>query len=722
MSGPKLSEYELEQLRKAELERIQREIENLHANILRIKKDIFSETEWCRHELDQMERQINLVNGCSLSEEERSQAHSIIASERQRICDLLRSMDAITSHVITHPNELKEVQAEERHIRDFWSRLIESKAMILTDRIEYESVMANVAEKIKGTLGCSTLSLAEAMYANILGQNSALAKVMDVIKRSVVGRGGVSNNRPKGVLFFAGPTGTGKTETAKALARNIFGDESCCLRFDMAEYKQSHSDQKLLGAPPGYIGYEAGGQLTNAVRDNPFSIILFDEIEKAHPSILDKFLQILDDGRLTDGQGNTVYFSESIIIFTSNKGIVGTVSEVDEFGNRIEKNKQLIDPKNCVTHKEMQAKVIDGIRNYFKYELGRPELPQIINLLVHKVYTSTGWNSKDRIKPNEEREYPTINTMIQLIDEVIDEIRYSSKYPETAENMRGVIRGRLLSIIQGAMNDVLNTTNNISIEEMFSTSAVVELDDFAETNKTFMSGLLALKTYEYSRNSDYGSKTKRLLIIEEAHNIVPNTEQKRVSSNIAMCSNHFTSMLAEVAAYGTGLVIIDQRPTAVSPAVVANTGTKIIHNLQAGEDKTAVGASLGLTETEVNMISDLKVGQAIVKIPNSSEKCRVNINRNLIEANVVNWGVLFLGSNQQRYISPGVAPSERSYFLSCGSSAEAIINCLSFAELRLHRLMDFPEKMLYAGELLNTIKTSVRNKRQILYEVFEVVR
>lgn len=217
--------------------------------------------------------------------------------------------------------------------------------------------------------------LQEDLYSNILGQRNALEKVMDVIKRSVVGlNGGATGNRPKGVLFFAGPTGTGKTETAKKLASNLFGDESCCLRFDMAEYKQSHSDQKLLGAPPGYVGYEAGGQLTNAVRDNPFSIILFDEIEKAHPSILDKFLQILDDGRLTDGQGNTVYFSESIIIFTSNKGIIGSVTEVDKTGNSVTRNRQLINPDICASHSETQAKVVAGIRDYFKYELGRPEL------------------------------------------------------------------------------------------------------------------------------------------------------------------------------------------------------------------------------------------------------------------------------------------------------------------------------------------------------------
>ena len=132
----------------------------------------------------------------------------------------------------------------------------------------------------------------------------------------------------------------------------------------MSEYGQSHSDQKLLGAPPGYVGYEAGGQLTNAVKNNPFSILLFDEIEKAHPSILDKFLQILEDGRMTDGQGNTVYFSETIIIFTSNLGIYQTTST----GER----KQVV--TSDLEYDEVQRKVREGIEHYFKLELGRPEI------------------------------------------------------------------------------------------------------------------------------------------------------------------------------------------------------------------------------------------------------------------------------------------------------------------------------------------------------------
>lgn len=201
----------------------------------------------------------------------------------------------------------------------------------------------------------------------VKGQDFALVKTLDVVKRAVTGMAGLqssSHAKPKGILFFAGPTGTGKTETAKTLAEKLFGDESCCIRFDMSEYSQSHSDQKLLGAPPGYVGYESGGQLTNAIKENPFSILLFDEIEKAHPSIFDKFLQILEDGRMTDGQGNTVYFSECIIIFTSNLGIFAR----NAYGER-EPN-VTIDMK----YEEVQKRVRQAIEDYFKLELGRPEI------------------------------------------------------------------------------------------------------------------------------------------------------------------------------------------------------------------------------------------------------------------------------------------------------------------------------------------------------------
>lgn len=201
----------------------------------------------------------------------------------------------------------------------------------------------------------------------VKGQEFAMTKTLDVIKRAITGMSGLqgsSHSRPKGVLFFAGPTGTGKTETAKTLAEILFGHENCCIRFDMSEYGQSHSDQKLLGAPPGYVGYEAGGQLTNAVKNNPFSILLFDEIEKAHPSILDKFLQILEDGRMTDGQGNTVYFSETIIIFTSNLGIY-TLND---------KGERQANVTSDMSYQEMSTKVKEAIADYFKLQLGRPEI------------------------------------------------------------------------------------------------------------------------------------------------------------------------------------------------------------------------------------------------------------------------------------------------------------------------------------------------------------
>lgn len=202
----------------------------------------------------------------------------------------------------------------------------------------------------------------------VKGQHAAVVKTLDILKRSVMGLTGAQaragGSRPRGVLFFAGPTGVGKTELAKTLTQLVFGDERAYIRFDMSEFAEEHASARLLGAPPGYIGYDSGGELTNAVREKPFSVVLFDEIEKAHPRILDKFLQILEDGRLTDGRGDTAYFSETILIFTSNLGIYVE----DESGRRVQ-NVRPGDPYETV-----EAKVRDAIGDYFKYRLSRPEI------------------------------------------------------------------------------------------------------------------------------------------------------------------------------------------------------------------------------------------------------------------------------------------------------------------------------------------------------------
>jgi AAA domain (Cdc48 subfamily) len=164
----------------------------------------------------------------------------------------------------------------------------------------------------------------EELSQGVIGQESAIEAVKDML---IVARVGLNTStkegrsgKPKGVFFFVGSTGVGKTELAKAMTKLVFGNEEALARFDMSEYREESADQKLMGASPGYIGYESGGQLTNRVIEQPYSILLFDEIEKANPKILDKFLQILDDGRLTDGKGQTAYFNQTVIIFTSNIG------------------------------------------------------------------------------------------------------------------------------------------------------------------------------------------------------------------------------------------------------------------------------------------------------------------------------------------------------------------------------------------------------------------
>ena len=281
------------------------------------------------------------------------------------------------SYYSEHQDELEKIQNRFVALTEGFSftelnglrRLCKNESISMRDMCDVIDLYKyGIRENPWKSLDLSNLEKAEEMFEKrVKGQQAAITKTLDVIKRASTGMSGLqssSHSRPKGVLFFAGPTGTGKTETAKTLSEILFGDENCCIRFDMSEYGQSHSDQKLLGAPPGYVGYEAGGQLTNAVRKNPFSILLFDEIEKAHPSILDKFLQILEDGRMTDGQGNTVYFSETVIIFTSNLGIFTR----DATGARHANVTQDME------YPEVRERIRRAIEEYFKLELGRPEI------------------------------------------------------------------------------------------------------------------------------------------------------------------------------------------------------------------------------------------------------------------------------------------------------------------------------------------------------------
>jgi ATP-dependent Clp protease ATP-binding subunit ClpB len=162
------------------------------------------------------------------------------------------------------------------------------------------------------------LRMEEALHQRVVGQHEAVEAVSNAVRRA---RSGLSDpNRPSGSFLFLGPTGVGKTELCKALANFLFDSDDAIIRIDMSEFMEKHSVSRLIGAPPGYVGYEEGGYLTEAVRRKPYSVVLLDEVEKAHPDVFNVLLQVLEDGRLTDGQGRTVDFKNTVIIMTSNLG------------------------------------------------------------------------------------------------------------------------------------------------------------------------------------------------------------------------------------------------------------------------------------------------------------------------------------------------------------------------------------------------------------------
>ena len=223
-----------------------------------------------------------------------------------------------------------------------------------------------------------TLHLDEELHKRVVGQDDGVTKVTEAIIRS---KAGIKDpSKPIGSFLFLGPTGVGKTELAKALAESLFDNEQNIVRIDMSEYMEKHSVARLIGAPPGYVGYEEGGQLTEAVRRKPYSVVLFDEIEKAHPDVFNILLQVLDDGRITDSKGKTVDFKNTILIMTSNIGSSYLLEGIDEDGN--------IKP-------EAQDMVMNDLKNHFRPEflnrldetimfkpLTKANITNIIDLLV----------------------------------------------------------------------------------------------------------------------------------------------------------------------------------------------------------------------------------------------------------------------------------------------------------------------------------------------------
>src|SRR5437868_1394560 len=237
------------------------------------------------------------------------------------------------------------------------------------------------------------LNLEEDLRKRVIGQNEAISAVARAIRRS---RAGLKDpKRPIGSFLFLGPTGVGKTELAKSLAAELFGGEDNLIRLDMSEYMEPHTVARLFGSPPGYVGYDEGGQLTEQVRRRPYSVILLDEVEKAHPEVFNALLQIMDDGRLTDGQGRTVDFKNTVVIMTSNAGSadlkravrIGFMPVKDDEGRARDEQ-----------HEAMRSKAMEGLKRLFRPEfinridqivvfrsLGRPELNQIVDLLLAQV-------------------------------------------------------------------------------------------------------------------------------------------------------------------------------------------------------------------------------------------------------------------------------------------------------------------------------------------------
>ena len=311
------------------------------------------------------------------------------------------------------------------------------------------------------------IHLASDLKSHVIGQDDAVDKIAKAIRRNRVGLG--SPNRPIGSFLFVGPTGVGKTELSKQLAIELFGSADSMIRFDMSEYMEKHSVAKLVGAPPGYVGYEEAGQLTERVRRNPYSLILLDEVEKAHPDVMHMFLQVLDDGRLTDGQGRTVSFKDTIIIMTSNAG-TGKVEASVGFGAAREgrTNSVLGELGNFFSPEFMNR--FDGIIEF--KALSKDNLLQIVDLMLEDVNNRLASNDIHLDVTTKVKEKlvdlgydpkmgarPLRRTIQDHIEDAITD--YYLEHP-TDKDLKAIMTSNGKIIIKGKQKTELDQTSDIS--------------------------------------------------------------------------------------------------------------------------------------------------------------------------------------------------------------------------------------------------------------------
>ena len=355
---------EEDKLSKEQLAEVQKELSELRDEFNSMK------TRW--------ENEKNSISRLQKLREDIEKANADIANA-ERSYDLNKAAELKYGKLPALKKELEEAEAAaddyEKHtlLRDKVTDEEIAKIVGRWTGIPVSKLMEGEREKL--------LHLEEILHKRVIGQDEAVEKVSEAILRS---RAGIQDpNRPLGSFMFMGPTGVGKTELAKALAQALFDDEKNIVRIDMTEYMEKHSVSRLIGAPPGYVGYEEGGQLTEAVRRKPYAVVLFDEVEKAHPDVFNILLQVLDDGRITDSQGRTVDFKNTIIILTSNLGSEYILDGIDE-NNRITPEARAQVDKLLKTH--FRPEFLNRLDEIVFYKpLSKKEIYPIIDLMLTKL-------------------------------------------------------------------------------------------------------------------------------------------------------------------------------------------------------------------------------------------------------------------------------------------------------------------------------------------------